>query len=214
MNKAERSRMVVELLAQEYPEAQCELDYSTPWQLLVATVLSAQCTDQRVNQVTPGLFERWPDPIDLASAPIDDIEDAIRPTGFFRNKARSLKGGAHMIVTEHGGEVPTDLGELIALPGVGRKTAKVVLGEAFGIPAGIAVDTHVRRLSRRIGLTRLNDAEKIADNLEQTIPKGEWITFSLRLILHGRRVCSARRPKCEECVLAPACRQVGVPRAF
>jgi len=202
---------VVELLAEAYPDAVCELDYGNPWQLLVATVLSAQCTDVRVNQVTPELFERWPGPADMAAAPLEDIENAIRSTGFFRNKAKSLRGSARAIMADHGGEVPADIDDLVDLPGVGRKTAKVVLGEAFGIAAGITVDTHVRRLSRRIGLTRLDDAEKIAADLERLIPRHEWIRFGLRLILHGRRVCSARRPRCEDCSLSLACRKVGVP---
>jgi endonuclease-3 len=210
MRKAERADEVVKLLAREYPGAECELDYETPWQLLVATVLSAQCTDVRVNQVTPVLFDRWPGPSDLAGAQIEEIEEVIRPTGFFRNKARSLKGAAQAILVEHDGQPPADLESLVALPGVGRKTAKVVLGEAFGIPAGVTVDTHVRRLSRRIGLTRLEDPEKIATDLEKLVPREGWIKFSLRMILHGRRVCSARRPRCEECALAPVCRQVDV----
>jgi endonuclease-3 len=210
MRKAQRAAKLVELLGRVYPDAECELDYQTPWQLLVATVLSAQCTDQRVNQVTPALFELWSEPSDLAAASLADIEAVIRPTGFFRNKAKALKGAAHVITTEHGGEVPSDIERLVALPGVGRKTAKVVLGEGFGIAAGIVVDTHVRRLSRRIGLTRLEDPEKIAADLERIVPTAEWIAFSHRLILHGRRVCSARRPRCEQCALAPVCRQVGV----
>ena len=211
MGKAERAAAVVELLAKEYPDADCELDFTDPWQLLVATVLSAQCTDERVNQVTPDLFDRWPAPAELAAAPLGEIEEVIRSTGFFRNKARSLKGSARAVVAVHGGRVPADLESLVALPGVGPKTAKVVIGEAYGIAAGVAVDTHVRRLSRRIGLTRLEDPEKIAADLENLIPQDEWIRFSLRLILHGRRVCSARRPRCEDCTLAPVCRMVGVP---
>ena len=210
MLKRERAQAVVELLAEEYPDAQCELDYRDPWELLVATVLSTQCTDVRVNQVTPGFFKRWPDPASLAAARVGEIEEVVRPTGFFRNKARSLQGAARAVVDEHGGSVPGDIDELVALPGVGRKTAKVVLGEAFGIAAGVTVDTHVRRLANRIGLTRQQDPEKIAGELERLIPRSEWIAFSLRLILHGRRVCTARRPRCGGCVLDPACLKVGL----
>jgi endonuclease-3 len=210
VNKAERARAVVELLAEAYPGAECELDYRNPWELLVATVLSAQCTDARVNQVTPELFRRWPTPQDHAIADLSEVEDVIRPTGFFRNKARALEGAARAVVSEHGGEVPEDLEALVALPGVGRKTAKVVLGEAFGIAAGIAVDTHVRRVAGRIGLTGSSEPEAIADELERLVPRSEWVTLSMRLILHGRRVCGARKPGCEGCALEPACRKVGI----
>ena len=171
----------------------------------MATVLSAQCTDVRVNKVTPGLFDRWPRPEDLASATPEDVETMIRSTGMFRRKTSSLRATAAIVVSDYGGEVPDDLEALVALPGVGRKTAKVVLGEGFGIAAGVTVDTHVRRLARRLGLTRLEDPEKIAAELETLLPQEEWITFSTRLILHGRRVCSARSPRCGECVLAEVC---------
>ena len=210
MKKAERARHVVELLAEQYPDAECELDYRTPWELLVATVLSAQCTDQRVNQVTPELFRRWPTPGALAAADPDELEAVIRPTGFFRSKARSLRQAARTVVADHGGEVPTDAEGLVALPGVGRKTANVVLGEAFGIPAGIAVDTHVRRVATRLGLTRAADPGRIADELERLVPQHEWVGFSMRTILHGRRICGARKPRCESCPLEPVCRKVGV----
>lgn len=210
MKKAERAEAVARLLAEEFPDAECELDYGTPWELLVATVLSAQCTDERVNQVTPELFRRWPTPHEHARAAIADVEDVIRPTGFFRNKARALQGAAQAVVAEHGGEVPADLEALVTLPGVGRKTAKVVLGEAFGVAAGIAVDTHVRRVARRIGLTRSDDPEKIAGELERLLPRSEWVAFSMRMILHGRRVCVARKPRCAQCLLEPLCRKFGV----
>jgi endonuclease-3 len=196
---------VAELLAGEYPDAATELDYRSPWELLVATVLSAQCTDVRVNTVTPELFARWPRPEDLASASQEEVEEIIRSTGMFRQKASSLRAAAGIVVSEHGGGVPEDLDALVALPGVGRKTAKVVLGEGFGIAAGVTVDTHVRRLARRLGLTRLEDPEKIAAELEALLPQEEWIKFSTRLILHGRRVCSARSPRCDACVLAELC---------
>lgn len=205
-----RAATVAKLLSGDYPDAATELDYSSPWELLVATVLSAQCTDVRVNKVTPELFARWPRPKDLASAAQEDVETIIRSTGMFRQKASSLRAAAGIVVSEHGGEVPEDLNALVALPGVGRKTAKVVLGEGFGIAAGVTVDTHVRRLARRLGLTRLEDPEKIAAELEAMLPREEWIGFSTRLILHGRRVCSARSPCCDECVLAEVCPKIGV----
>ncbi len=210
MEQATHAATVAELLTGEYPDAATELDYGSPWELLVATVLSAQCTDVRVNKVTPGLFDRWPRPEDLASASQEDVETVIRSTGMFRQKASSLRTTADLVVSEHGGEVPGDLEALVALPGVGRKTAKVVLGEGFGIAAGVTVDTHVRRLARRLGLTHAEDPEKIAAELESLLPREEWIKFSTRLILHGRRVCSARSPRCDECVLADVCPKVGV----
>jgi endonuclease-3 len=205
-----RAEAVAELLTSEYPDAAIELDYGTPWQLMVATVLSAQCTDVRVNKVTPELFALWPRPEDLASASQAEVESVIRSTGMFRQKASLLRAAAGIVASEHGGNVPKDLDALVALPGVGRKTAKVVLGEAFGIAAGVTVDTHVRRLARRLGLTRLGDPEKIAAELERLLPQEQWTTFSTRLILHGRRVCSARSPRCDACVLAEVCPRVGV----
>ena len=210
MRRAERAAAVVELLAKEYPDARCELDFEDPWQLLVATVLSAQCTDQRVNQVTPALFQRWPSPGDLAAADQSELEGVIRPTGFFRNKARALRAAARSLIADHRGQVPDDLEQLVRLPGVGRKTAKVVLGEGFGVAAGVTVDTHVRRLSRRLGLTRADDPEKIASELEGMIPREQWIRFSMRMILHGRRVCTARSPRCDGCALEHVCPRVGV----
>lgn len=208
--KSERAGRVVELLAAGYPDAACELDHRSPWELLVATVLSAQSTDLRVNTVTPELFERWPTPADLSRAEQDDVEDVIRSVGMFRQKASALRKAARMVADDHDGEVPAQMAALIALPGVGRKTAKVVLGEGFGVAAGVTVDTHVRRLARRLGLTDLQDPEKIAAVLEELLPQNEWIRFSTRLILHGRRVCSARSPQCAKCVLEPVCPRVGV----
>jgi endonuclease-3 len=210
VRKEDRATAVVARLGEEYPDAECELDFRDPWELLVATVLSAQCTDERVNQVTPTLFGRWPTVGDLATAKQEDVESVIRSTGFFRHKAASLRRAARVVVAEHGGRVPQDLDALVALPGVGRKTAKVVLGEAFGIAAGVAVDTHVRRLARRIGLTTRDDPEKIAADLERLIHRDEWVGFSMRMILHGRRVCVARKPRCEGCVLEPVCRKRGL----
>jgi len=200
----------VEFLAREYPDARCELDFRSPWELLVATVLSAQSTDVRVNAVTPELFARWPRPADLAAASQEEVEAVIRSAGMFRNKARLLRATARVLEDEYDGEVPAEIDALVALPGVGRKTAKVVLGEGFGIAAGITVDTHVRRLARRLGLTRFEDPERIAAELEGLLPREDWIRFATRLILHGRRVCSARNPRCEDCALSEICPRVGL----
>lgn len=210
MEPETRTRAVARVLADLIPEPRCELDYGTPWELLVATILSAQCTDQRVNQVTPGFFRRWPGPFELAGAPVAQVEEVIRPTGFFRNKARALTSLARELIERHDGEVPTTVDELVIMPGVGRKTANVVLGEAFGIPAGIAVDTHVKRVSRRLGLTQETSPEKIESDLEAALEPEEWPSFSMRLILHGRSVCSARKPRCSDCGLEPLCLKVGV----
>ena len=210
MRRSRRVREIADRLAEAYPDAACELVFSDPWYLLVARVLSAQCTDVRVNQVTPELFSRWPTPRALAAASIEDIETVIRATGFFRTKARALREGARMLLADHAGVVPRDLDELIRLPGVGRKTAKVVLGEAYGIAAGIAVDTHVKRLAFRFGLTDNTDAERVAVDLEGLLPRDEWVRFSQRVIHHGRRVCSARRPACDGCALVGVCVQRGI----
>ncbi len=210
MDHANRARAVIDLLAREFPDARTELDFRSAWELLVATMLSAQCTDARVNQVTPRLFERWPRPDDLAGAPQDEVEEVIRSTGMFRQKARSLRETARVVAERYEGRVPRQIDLLVEFPGVGRKTATVVLGEAFGIAAGVAVDTHVRRVSRRLGLTEQRDPEKIAAELEELLPSEEWNDLSLRLILHGRRVCTARRPRCEECVLEDLCPKVEV----
>ncbi|NOZ93716.1 MAG: endonuclease III [Acidobacteria bacterium] len=194
-----------------FPDAVCELDYRTPWELLVATILSAQCTDQRVNRVTPELFGRWPGPEELARASQEEIEAVVRPTGFFRNKARAIRECALTLLAEHRGEVPRDLDAMVRLPGVGRKTANVVLGEAYGIPAGIAVDTHVKRVARRLGLSRETDPLKIERDLEALVPRDAWTGFSMRMVLLGRRICTARRPRCEACALASLCPRVGLP---
>lgn len=210
MDRSQETRTAASVLARAIPDAACELVYRNPWELLVATILSAQCTDERVNSVTPVLFGRWPGPVELVGAPVEKIEEVIRPTGFFRNKARAIRDAARAVMAEHGGRVPRDVDSLVALPGVGRKTANVVLGEAFGIPAGIAVDTHVRRVARRLGLTVQNDPAKIEEELEAALPKREWVAFSMRMILHGRRVCRARAPRCEGCALEPLCEKVGL----
>ena len=191
-------------LAEEYPEARCELDHENPYQLLVATILSVQCTDARVNMVTPAVFARYPTPEDLAEANPTELEELIHSTGFFRNKAKSLLGMANALVERHGGEVPTAMKDLASLPGVGRKTANVVRSVAFDLP-GLPVDTHVGRISRLLGLTTETDAVKVEYELNAMIPAAERGRFSLRLILHGRRVCVARRPRCEDCVLHDFC---------
>jgi endonuclease-3 len=200
-------------LARLYPDAECALRHDNPFQLIVATILSAQCTDARVNQVTPRLFARYPDARTLAAADPAELEQLIRSTGFYRAKARSLLGMAQALVERHGGEVPADLEALTALPGVGRKTAHVVLGVAFGVPSGIVVDTHVKRVAYRLGLTDSTDPERIEHDLTQIIPRREWINLGHRLIQHGRTVCIARRPRCEACALAGFCPKRGVPAA-
>jgi endonuclease-3 len=192
-------------LKKSYPDAHCALDHRTPFELLVATILSAQCTDVRVNLVTPAVFARYPTAKALGAARQEDVEALIRSTGFFRNKAKNLIAMATALVEHHGGEVPAEMDALRVLPGVGRKTANVVLGNAFGINAGIVVDTHVVRLSRRLGLTRHTDPVKIEADLMALVPRRDWTLVSHLLIWHGRSVCIARRPKCAECVLNDLC---------
>ncbi len=193
-----------------YPDVRCALNHDGPFQLLVATILSAQCTDARVNLVTPALFERYPDPARLAEASQEDLEAVIRSAGFFRAKAKNLRAMAAILVAEHGGVVPPDLDALTALPGVGRKTAHVVLGNAFGVASGVVVDTHVKRLSNRLGLTTSRDPEKIERDLNRSVPRDQWVDLSHRLIEHGRKVCLARSPRCSACELSPLCPRVGV----
>jgi endonuclease-3 len=197
-------------LAAAYPDAECELDFSSPYELLVATILSAQCTDARVNLVTPALFARYPDAAALARAEPSELEELIRSTGFFRNKARSLLGMARAVVERHGGEIPPSMKAMTALPGVGRKTANVVLGTALGLATGVVVDTHVARLSKRLGLSKHDDPVKIEQDLMRLFPSSSWVALGHRLILHGRRVCGARAPVCERCTLAELCPKVGV----
>lgn len=196
-------------LAAEHPDAHCELNYDTPFQLAVATILSAQCTDIRVNKVTPGLFAAYPDAAAMAGADIHHVEDLIRSTGFFRNKAKNIVAMANTVMEEYGGEMPRTLDELVALPGVGRKTANVILGNAFGVP-GLTVDTHFLRLMRRLGITTSTNAVTVEKQVMPLLDPAEWTMFSHRLIFHGRRVCTARSPHCEECVLADICPKVGV----
>lgn len=200
-------------LAARYPEARCSLDFETPFQLLIATILAAQSTDARVNIVTKSLFRKYPTPESFARASQVEMEKDVRQTGFFRNKARSVIGCAQAIVDRHGGEVPRTMDELTALPGVGRKTANVVLGNAFRTPAGIAVDTHVTRVSGRLGLTKTADAVKIEADLMPLLPREEWTDFTHRMIYHGRETCEARSPKCPECVLSDLCPSAVLPKA-
>jgi endonuclease-3 len=196
------------VLAARYPDAHCELDFTSPFQLLVATVLSAQTTDVRVNSVTPALFGTWPTPADLAGADREALEAVLRPVGFFRAKAASVQGLAARLVDAYGGEVPRRLEDLVTLPGVGRKTANVVRGDAFGLP-GITVDTHVGRLSRRFGWTEQEDPVAVEDDLAALFPKSDWTPLSHRVIFHGRRTCHARRPACGACPLARDCPSYG-----
>jgi endonuclease-3 len=200
---------ILKRLLAEYPDAHCALDFRNAYELLVATILSAQCTDKRVNVVTPALFKRYPNPAKLSVAKQEDVEEMIRSTGFFRNKAKSLLGMANALVDRHGGEVPAEMDALVKLPGVGRKTANVILGNAFGRNDGITVDTHVTRLSNRLGLTKGTDAVKIEQALMPLFPQQYWTMISHLLIEHGRQVCDARAPRCGDCVLNDIC-----PSAF
>lgn len=195
----------LKLLKKYYPDAHCALDHSNAFELTAATILSAQCTDERVNKVTPHLFAQYPTPQALAKATQEDVEAIIRSTGFFKNKAKSLIGMAQAVVDQHGGEIPQQMDQLVKLPGVGRKTANVVLGNAFNIGIGVVVDTHVTRLSQRLGWTKNEDAIKIENELMKIIPKEDWIMISHYLIFHGRQICKARSPACDECFLFDLC---------
>ncbi|HUJ33041.1 MAG TPA: endonuclease III [Candidatus Acidoferrum sp.] len=192
-------------LDEAYPEATCALTHANPFQLLISTILSAQCTDERVNQVTATLFPKYPDAQAFAYANPAELEQDIRPTGFFRNKTKSIMGASKKIIEDFRGEIPRTMEEILTLPGVARKTANVVLGTAFGIPSGVVVDTHVTRLAGRLDLTKNTDAKKIEQDLMKIIPKDKWILFSHQLIWHGRRICQARKPRCIECNLEPLC---------
>lgn len=205
-----RAHTVCRRLKKAYPEAPCALNHSNAFELLAATILSAQCTDARVNLVTPKLFERFPTPFALAEASQEDVEAIVQSTGFFREKAKNLRGMAAGLVEHHGGEVPKNLKALTALPGVGRKTANVVLGTAFGLATGVVVDTHVKRLSTRLGLTNANDPVAIERDLMKMLPKAQWIMYSHRIIYHGRQVCAARSPKCVDCTMLDLCPRVGM----
>lgn len=201
----ERTGKIIKLLLREYPEAACSLAHSNPLELLVATILSAQCTDERVNQLTPGLFRKYPGCEEYLKVPASELEQDIRPAGFYRNKARAIQGACRLITEQHGGRVPDTIEELLLLPGVARKTANVVLGNAFGIASGVVVDTHVARLSQRLGLSQETQPEKIERELMELVPRSRWIIFPHLLIAHGRKICKARTPLCAECVLEKLC---------
>jgi endonuclease-3 len=210
--KKERAKIICAALQRTYPHARCELNFSTPLQLLVATILSAQCTDKRVNLVTAELFKKYRSANDFADAPLAEIEAAVKSTGFFRNKAKNIKACCAALVEKFGGEVPRTMGELHALAGVGRKTANVVLGNAFGINVGVVVDTHVTRLANRFGLVKGTDAVKLEQELMQLVPQKDWTLFSHWLIWHGRRRCAARKPDCANCEIQKLCPQIGVTK--
>ncbi len=206
-----RARKIARALAKAYPDAVCALSHADPYQLLSATILSAQCTDERVNLVTPVLFRRYPTAESLAQSSQADVERIIKSTGFFRAKAKSLRGMAAKLVEEFDGEMPRTIEEMTKLPGVGRKTANVVLGTAFGIATGVVVDTHVKRIAHLLGLTKHTAPDKVEQDLMALLPKREWVNFAHRLIHHGRRICIARRPKCTACPLLKLCPRVGLP---
>jgi endonuclease III len=207
-SKKQRALEILVRLKRLYPDATCSLDYETPVQLMVATILSAQCTDERVNLVTPELFRRFPDAAAFASAELSEIESLVRSTGFYRNKAKNIQAACRLIMTEFGGQVPRRMEELLKLPGVARKTANVVLAHAYGINAGVTVDTHVKRLSTRLGLTKETDPVKIERDLIKLLPQPDWENWSIRLIYHGRAVCNARNPLCDRCQLVDLCPSV------
>lgn len=211
-SQQQRSLEILLRLKKLYPDATCSLDYASPVQLLVATILSAQCTDERVNLVTPELFRRFPNALSLAQADLSEIEMLVRSTGFYRNKARNIQAACRMIVAEFGGEVPQQMQELLKLPGVARKTANVVLAHAYGINAGVTVDTHVKRLSYRLGLTEHTDPVRIERDLMELLPQPDWENWSIRLIYHGRRVCHARNPACDRCLLSDLCPSVDLSK--
>ena len=210
-DRKQRALKIARQLAKTYADAECALNHDSPFQLLAATILSAQCTDVRVNLVTPALFAKYPTPAALAASKQADVEKLVQSTGFFRAKATNLRGMAQALVEQFGGELPRTLEEMTSLPGVGRKTANVVLGTAFGLPTGVVVDTHVKRLTRLLGLTKNLNPEKIERDLAALLPKSEWINFSHRLIHHGRQICNARKPNCSECPLLKLCPRVGLP---
>jgi endonuclease-3 len=210
-DRAARAERVFDLLYEEYPDARCALDHQNAFQLIVATILSAQCTDARVNAVTPALFRRFPDADALAEASTEELEAMIRSTGFFRSKAKSLIGMARVVIDQHDGEIPRVLADLVRLPGVGRKTANVVLGNAFGIDEGVVVDTHVGRLARRLRFTGELDPEKVERDLMHLFPRDRWTLLSHLLIFHGRAICVARRPRCEICPVASLCPSASLP---
>ena len=204
-----RAAQIILVLRATYPDAHCELNFANPLQLLVATILSAQCTDKRVNLVTADLFARYRTAQDFADAPLTELENAVKTTGFFRNKAKNIQACCHALVTQHGGEIPRTMDQLHALAGVGRKTANVVLGNAFNLNVGVVVDTHVTRLANRLGLTKISNAVKLEQELMPLVPREQWTLFSHWLIWHGRRRCAARKPDCTNCELAELCPRIG-----
>lgn len=209
-DKKKRTAEIIKRLKKEYPDAHCALNYTNPFELLVATILSAQCTDVRVNIVTETLFRKYRTPQEFAEVPLEELTQDIKSINFFNNKAKSIQATAEKIVQNFGGKVPENMEELLTLNGVARKTANVVLGNAFGIASGIVVDTHVKRLSNRLGLTEESTPEKIEKDLEKLVPKKDWVMFPHWLIYHGRQICIARKPKCGECVLENICPKIGV----
>ncbi|NEU74103.1 endonuclease III [Hassallia byssoidea VB512170] len=209
LSKKQRAQEILSRLKLLYPDATCSLNYSTPVQLLVATILSAQCTDERVNKVTPALFGRFPDAASLANADLTELENLVRSTGFYRNKAKNIQAACRMIVNEFNSQVPNQMEQLLKLPGVARKTANVVLGHGYGINAGVTVDTHVTRLSQRLGLTKHTDPIRIELDLIELLPQSDWENWSIRLIYHGRAICKARSPACVACQLAELCPSAG-----
>jgi endonuclease III len=203
--KKQKAREILSRLKRLYPDAKCSLDYETPLQLLVATMLSAQCTDERVNKVTPALFARYPDTQAFADSDLEELQHLVKSTGFYRNKAKNIQATSQKLMQDHAGEVPQTMAELLELPGVARKTGNVVLAHAFGINAGVTVDTHVKRLTHRLGLTKNTDPKKIEQDLIKLLPQPDWENWSIRLIYHGRAVCDARKPACTRCELADLC---------
>ena len=205
MRKQERAKWILITLKKAYPDAHCALNYANPFQLLVATILSAQCTDKRVNEVTATLFKKYPDPKAFASSDLSELQNDVRPTGFFRNKASAIQESSLQILSEHGGQVPNDMLALTKLKGVGRKTASVVMGNAFDNAQGVVVDTHIGRLSRRLGLSKHQSPEKVEQDLMKLIPREDWVLFPHLMIFHGRAVCTARKTLCADCVLQENC---------
>ena len=203
--RKKRAKAVIETLRREFPDTRCSLDHGDAWQLLVATILSAQCTDARVNMVTPDLFARFPTVADFAAAPIEELEEAIRSTGFYRNKAKSIRGAAQTIVEQHGGEVPDTMAQLVKVPGAGRKTANVVLGEIWNRSEGVVVDTHVSRIAMKLGLSDTKDPVKAERQLNEVLPREDWRDFTHLVIDHGRAICRARAPKCDACPIYRWC---------
>lgn len=208
-SKKQRALEILARLKALYPDAKCSLDFETPVQLLVATILSAQCTDERVNKVTPELFRRFPDAESFASADLTEIQELVKSTNFYRNKAKNIQAACRMIMEKYGGEVPQTMEDLLTLPGVARKTSNVVLANAFGINMGVTVDTHVKRLCYRLGLTKHSDPVKVEQDLIKLLPRPDWENWSIRLIYHGRAVCNARKPLCDRCAFADLCPSIG-----